>query len=769
MNRICKRMLTLLLVASMALGMSVTASATDFATSVSLDGQVIETNAYGDKNGRTQMPLQAVLKLGLSYKQEGNKVTYSNGADEISLAVSEAAGDTTVVDGYVPLRFIAEHFGYQVNWNGATRTAELVSTDAPTDIDSISTLEIDWSQAAQLPLTGYYTKIFESGRSIKVYIAEEASIRSYFTVVAVPDGVNTKDFLMAEGWLALADRKGECLFVLEPGANGWGSAQEEIAYMNEAMAFLSGCKNANKVTVFSTFGEFYLVGYGAGAAPLEAWAAANPILTISQAYLHGESAGNAYLMEQGSVEYGAKPNYNPPPKPIEDLDATLARVREGGGRISGADVPVPTMLIGYAAGSESLAYWKQANDCVDSALDGIYYQDINSDAYQTAYANAQVLKSNPSAKYGISQVKTGSDDMNADEIYEFLSIYSRYDNSFAYSNALVYRLDYSNAKVAAQKYAKKATAARTLSDGTELIAASDVAINGHGTIQVGIFNGSDMNGDGEKDPREYILFIPEGYEGTKLPIVYVYPGGSQTDIIFMDSTSWWQIAEEKGLALVIVCETYTSATSVTHLDSETYQKAMVTILQETIDGKYASLDFTRQYGSGQSMGSITTQNFARTNPEFYAAVATTSGIGKDEKSTGADYLAVGIGEMIPAMMINGESDISVSMWPDLWSAPNLPGWANYLLKVNGAVGDIDHWTAKEADGRYDFYTWENEGGIPVVKWGMCLGRAHNCHPEDMWKLWDYLEHFGFEVSADGTVTRYYSASAFAANDTVIIK
>ena len=34
-----------------------------------------------------------------------------------------------------------------------------------------------------------------------VYISEEASIRSYFTVIAVPNGVDTQQFLEDEGWI----------------------------------------------------------------------------------------------------------------------------------------------------------------------------------------------------------------------------------------------------------------------------------------------------------------------------------------------------------------------------------------------------------------------------------------------------------------------------------------------------------------------------------------------------------------------------------------
>lgn len=62
--------------------------------------------------------------------------------------------------------------------------------------------------------------------TVKVYIAPEASIRSYFTVVAVPDDVDTYEFLRDNGWFELANAKGEGLFVLEPGAGGLGRCPE---------------------------------------------------------------------------------------------------------------------------------------------------------------------------------------------------------------------------------------------------------------------------------------------------------------------------------------------------------------------------------------------------------------------------------------------------------------------------------------------------------------------------------------------------------------
>lgn len=768
MKLICKKMLTLLLAMSMILGMCMTANAADKATSVSLDGKVIETNAYGDKNGRTQIPMETALKLGLSYQQNGNTATFSDGLKELSVTAGGATGDTTAVEGYVPLRFLAEYFGYQVSWNQAARTAELVSP-APVDFDSIEALEIDWSQASQLPLTGYFTKSLENGRSVKVYIAEEASIRSYFTVVAVPDGVDTKSFLTDEGWFALADQKGEGLFVLEPGANGWGTAEDEADYMDSAIAFLKKCVNDNDVSVFSTFGEFYLAAYGESCAAVELWAAQNPILVISQVYVNGKGVSADALAEAGKVEYdGVKAGGY---ADIPDFEGTLKKV--GTTAVTKAEVPVPTWFVNYAAGSANIEYWKSANDVAEKAVDGSFRQSITSDALQTEQANAEILKLDANAKYGISQVKVTSADPTAADIYSFLSIYTRYENSFAYANTLAYRVDYTAARVGAQQQAVDGKAIASFASKNyegkdvtvELWGKADTKTE-TGTVQVGVFTFSDNDGDGKNDPREYLVYVPDSSKGKNVPVLIVYPGNTQTDGIFFDCTQWYQVADREGFVFAVVNETYSGPTAITHVDSLYYQTAIMTVLKEVVDGELATLDFSRVYGTGQSLGCMTTQAMARTHPEFFAAVAATSGV--KDMGFGEDA-----GKSIPVMLLVGQSDLEFLL-PDLWNSETLTDWANYFLGVNGIKGNTKNGSDYELTkinnlNRVNMYTWENDQGIPMVKWGQTLLRAHNCYAGEMQLLWDFLEHFSYEVSDDGTVTRYYSASAFASDDAVLIK
>ena len=72
-------------------------------------------------------------------------------------------------------------------------------------------------------------------------------------------------------------------------------------------------------------------------------------------------------------------------------------------------------------------------------------------------------------------------------------------------------------------------------------------------------------------------------------------------------------------------------------------------MEEKIDGSYADLDFNRIYGSGQSAGSAATQGFAVTNPEFFAAVGSTSAAAAEKENSAF--------ETIPTMLIAGQMDL----------------------------------------------------------------------------------------------------------------
>jgi poly(3-hydroxybutyrate) depolymerase len=584
-------------------------------------------------------------------------------------------------------------------------TASPAVLGEPRPLDGRPFPAYDYTRANKLPreMTGYWTKSFDiagTARTAKVYISPETPIRSYYTVIAVPDGVDTAEFLSASRWRTTADGREEGLFVLEPGPDGWGSAEDEAGYVGAAIAFYQNNR------YFSIFGLHYLVGYGDGGPALEAWAVAHPLRVISQVYLDSPGLGAAYLSSYAAREFGGETDGYTPVEFPEGFD--LARYDE---------TPVPTWYIDPAPRTitASLAYWKRASDTVASGakhdtLGTVYRQRRGADRWMTSHAGP------------VSVVAVQRRPVSTRQIVDFLTKYTRYENFFAYGNLLYERADYDR-----------------------------LGIQIH-TMTV------------EGFAREYLTYVPRSARRKRAPVLFVWPGNSQTDKVFLDATQWWKVAEREGFILVVICEQYsTTSVSVSHRDSLTFFRQ----LRDTITARY-DVDTTRFYSTGQSAGSAVTQNFAIAFPEYFAAVASTSFTAAPTASgtvsiDGAAYPSSG--RMIPNYQIYGYGDLAFlagTLWDDIQNS--LDSWARYHLQVNGlTLADVDTVAGRRSGFRDRFRTWtwkDDRTGAPVLKLTKNLYRSHNTTAEESPLLWEFLKHYSHEVGADGTVTRYYSPSAF---------
>jgi poly(3-hydroxybutyrate) depolymerase len=603
------------------------------------------------------------------------------------------------------------------------------------DLDTAPVPEHNYTKANRLPMTGYMTKSFEDGRTMKVYIAKNAPIRPYFTVITVPDGQDTKEFLKNSGWQTVADDRAEGLILLESGEGGWGSADAESTYIAEAIKFYTGN------TFFSVFGEHYLVGYGTGAPALEAWAAANPTRVISQVYVNSSGLATSYFNSVADVSYEGKVGqYN---------DVVFP---DGFTRLTNKDIVLPTWYIqsDTAKIADSLNYWKMVNDCEaegtsDDRLGTVYAQSADSDAWQTEYFG------------NISEVAVKEEDPEmvsadtTDQIENFLNHYSRYENISPYANQLVLRAD----------------------------------TNAPGKIEY-----KNIEVDGAD--REYTVYTPSTSEEKYpdgAPMLFVFPGDSQTNRVFMDATSWWKVAEDEGFSLAIICEQYNDRSyAVSHENTWQFYEQL---RNELLNNSDYNLDPTRFYATGQSAGSFNSQSMAMVFPEFFAAVASTSGCpnGGDNAAAILEYGndntikldAIGdpktfapANASIPVYLLYGQGDVAMlegTLWDDIDN--NLDGWAAYHMKVNGLeLGDGSNYEVSGNHDRYHTWTWDKtfDGTeVPMVKLTENMYRAHNCQHEEMPMLWDYLKHFSYETDAEGKVTaRYYSPSAFEKDDRIPI-
>jgi len=565
---------------------------------------------------------------------------------------------------------------------------EIIRKFAPISLDKISPPEYDFQRANKLPLTGYFEKTFDVNgqtRTAKFYISASAPVRSFFTVIAVPDNVNTTEFLVASGWHEIADKNEEALVLLEPGEKGWGDVAQEKEYVTAVMNFYA------RNNFFSVFGISYLLGYDAGGSALESWAAENPLNVISQVYVNTKSQEKSFYTEFGKKYMDGKSSGYTAIEIPEEI------------KMAYNQIPIPTLFIhsDLKQIDNNISYWKEVNDvdvpgindseCFSEAK--VYKQSKTSKAWATAY-------SGPVSKVVTleKQVDVLDPILNR-SIYDFLTTYVAYDNSTAYGRHLALRKEYGEIK-------------------TMLV---------------------------KEEMREFQVYVPETADQlwpAGAPVVFIFPGNSQTDLIFFHNTLWWKVADQEGCILVIVCETYSNnSVSVSHANTGMFYEKLADYMT-----KYYPVDPTRFYATGQSAGSFAVQGFGNTNPEYFAAIASTSGLSSvsDEGGFGRTPVSDATYKTIPNYCIVGEGDIEM-MTGTLWDDTDnmLDAWAEYYLKANklGSLGDGSN---LEKDGRFLTWTWKNKQGIPLFKVGRTLYRAHNCIPAEMPRLWDFLKHWSYK-------------------------
>ena len=159
-----------------------------------------------------------------------------------------------------------------------------------------------------LPVNGYFFQevlVGEVKRSAKVFIPQGMPIRGYFTVISVPDGWNTEDFLLKSGWIEVAEARKEGLFVLEPNpaTGAWGDIKTEAPYIKAALAVMEGKK------FYSTHGVNYIAGYGTGGTALQDYVANNPLYVISAVFIDTKDLDN--LAAIGALKFELKPKFTP--------------------------------------------------------------------------------------------------------------------------------------------------------------------------------------------------------------------------------------------------------------------------------------------------------------------------------------------------------------------------------------------------------------------------------------------------------------------------
>lgn len=576
--------------------------------------------------------------------------------------------------------------------------------------------------------SGYYTwSVTPTGgtaREIEVYIPKGARQREYWIGITLPEGVQSNKFLGDAGWFDIADESLACLLIMKPGSSGvWGDVTTELAYVDAAMLTL-----VSSGTYYSAMTYHYVVGYGAGAAALQLYAAKNPLRMISQVYLDASAnaAYNALLTDAGNTQIGATPQPNHMDfTGYTDINGNPVTQQRTFAAQYNRDIPIPAWFVGTTSPS-LLSYWAGVNDCgILSATDAnygqVYWQEKEvSNAIATASSDvkAQVAASSGSVTLANSALTKN--------VYSFLTQYSGYDNNSAYGKFITKRLDY-----------KKA------------IAAGNMLYKDH-------------MWSSNTTKKTYIVYVPDSvkknYNLTKpAPVVFATHGAGQTAFVFMEATDIKEAANKYGFIAVTYDDT-----------SVDYMKDLVGLVKQDCQSLGVAADASRLYVYGQSMGGGAVTSFSRDNTLVgtFAAFGHTSGV----------YSAPAAGSstaLVPLFAIYGEYDY----WPMKlgplvagdWrgsvgggsqyasSANSQDYWLNrligttlaaemasptYVLKDGVSASLVPQNTPislilkpTATANRYKTYTW-SRNGVPLFVWGQCYGRGHNLVPSDINKLWE---------------------------------
>jgi poly(3-hydroxybutyrate) depolymerase len=572
---------------------------------------------------------------------------------------------------------------------------------------------------------GYFTwAVTANGanRGIEVYIPQGARQREFWIGITLPQGVRSNEFLNDAGWFDTADMNRVCLLVMKPDSSGvWGDPATELEYVRAAMATL-----VSNGPHYSALTYHYVVGYGAGAAPLQLYAASSALSMICQVYVEPTAATGypALLTAAGDTQVG------PTPQPNDmdfvgytDINGAPVTAKRTFAAQFYRDIPIPTWFVGSTP-NPLLSYWADVNDCplthptVDPDFGRVYWQDkARSNAIATSDSDVK-------SQVAVRPLIVGMDSpLLTEDIYAFLSQYSGYDNNSVYGHFITKRLDYAKA-----------------------IAAGSMICKDH------LWSGSTTL-------KSYIVYVPDSVKknyslNKPAPVLFCTHGAGQTAFVFFEATDIKELANRYGFIAVTYDDT-----------SVAYMRDLVGLVKEDCRNLGVAADDRRLYVYGQSAGGGAVTNFARDEAlaRTFAAFGHTSGTYSNPSATASNAL-------VPFYTTYGEYDY----WPMKFGPVGAGDWRGSTGQSAATNNMQNYWLGRLigttvtaelaaptyglADGisaslatentpislilkptatanRYKTFTWARNG-VPLFTFGQCYGRGHNLIPGDIRKMWE---------------------------------
>ncbi len=243
--------------------------------------------------------------------------------------------------------------------------------------------------------------------------------------------------------------------------------------------------------------------------------------------------------------------------------------------------------------------------------------------------------------------------------------------------------------------------------------------------------------------REFYVYVPtdvkEGKE-SGVPLVFVFHGLGGGGEEFAVRSGWIKLAEEKNC--IVVHPSGSRASN--YITTNTWggeDLAFVKAIREYMIANY-SVDQTRVYLTGTSMGSIFSIMCMAQMPNLFAAAATSDFV--------YDMTAFSPNEELPIALMTGVGTLDSYMnTADLLATPSLTKLQGYLATRLGLTAFDAAKTYQ--NGTWKYYVWENAQGAPLYTLETSIGKVHADMPDETYMFYDYMTKFA--RAEDGTL--YY--------------
>ncbi|MFV0527666.1 MAG: alpha/beta hydrolase family esterase [Lachnospiraceae bacterium] len=563
---------------------------------------------------------------------------------------------------------------------------------------------------------GTYTFTYEVGDKIQkmmMYIPENTKASTSGVYLFPPDGVTAEEFLKNSNWMELADteehREKLVLFVFEAADGGSWNLNEayqaqggDQEYLWEA--FLTSMKR-EFCCVYE--GKRYLVGYREGGAVATRFAMNDPADIAGIVTVDAPPVSVEYIKKAGTDLCTRLHNY---------VDASCVQ-----GIVKG-DIPMHAWFISAEAvdALPEVQYWRRANQ--DEAVPRM----IEMDTWE--YYRTKELQ------YPLDEEKAGYT----------VWVTKTQDTSEKYGNHI-------NRSIW-KKFLYQVIRWAANPGGSLRIAKDPVHDLGMEYYYEAI--------DGWM--REWYVYIPQKVRknpNLKVPLVFVSHGYSCTGELSIGNTNWDHIAEQYGFIAVFPSALYGNIKGdgnaldgaisssncplpAWNLFDEAERPLEINFFMHMLEDvcRRYSIDRSRVYATGTSMGNLMTQYLALKRPDLFAAVAPTSGIlhmADGEKMLDLSEVKTRPDVCIPIWMFGGEmEDFLLDAVPatDNRTGETIRVWWK-LNQMPSEIPEDFSGISQKVKGRWNDWIFEKDG-IPMIRFTGIDYYPHSVNPEMSYRIWE---------------------------------